>query len=128
MDRAGQRETAAVDRLVRRLDIVAVAVDLDQRGGGDLVVEHAEPVDQEMLLPAGYARGDAGVDQVGPAEQIDQPIARREIDPGAPFGLAEPRSRHCRDCHLSPSRRDNTSSWRLFNSLCPGLARASTRR
>jgi hypothetical protein len=62
MDRARDRKSAAIDRGVRWLDVVAVAVDLDQRRCGDLVIEQVNAVDQEMLGCSGYSRRDARVD------------------------------------------------------------------
>src|SRR5258708_12952536 len=35
---------------------------------------------------AGNARRNVGIDQIGPAEMLDQPVARREIDALLPFG------------------------------------------
>src|SRR5260370_654998 len=35
---------------------------------------------------AGNARRNVGIDQVGPAEMLDQPVARGEIDAMLPFG------------------------------------------
>src|ERR1700730_18252383 len=32
------------------------------------------------------ARRNVGIDQIGPAEMLDQPVARSEIDPLLPFG------------------------------------------
>ena len=52
MDRARDRKSATIDRGVCQIDVVAVAVDLDQRRCGDLVVEHVNAVDQEMLVQA----------------------------------------------------------------------------
>jgi len=49
---------------------------------------HAEPVDQEMVLRARDARRDAGIDQVRPAEQVDEPIAGGEIDADLRLGLS----------------------------------------
>jgi hypothetical protein len=51
-------------------------------------VQHAETVDQEMVLRARDARRDAGIDQVRPAEQVDEPIAGGEIDAGLRLGLS----------------------------------------
>ena len=87
MDRARDRKAAAIDRVLGGLDIVTVGVELDQRGGGDLLVQETIGVDQEMLVRPRDARGDPGVDQVRPAKPVDEPIARRQFDPGLPFGL-----------------------------------------
>jgi len=40
------------------------------------VEHHAVTVDQEMLLRAGQARADVGVDEVGPAMMRDQASSR----------------------------------------------------
>src|SRR4051812_48157854 len=108
MDRARDCKSAAIDRGVRRVDVVAIAVDLDQRRCGDLVVEQVNAVDQEMLGRSGYSRRDARVDQVRPAKQVDQPVAGRKIDPRPPLDLAHPRPRYRRHRHiaiLSQTRR-----------------------
>src|SRR3954453_24224376 len=94
MDRARDCKSAAIDRGVRRLDVVAVAVDLDQRRCGDLVVEQVNAVDQEMHGHSRYSRRDARVDQIRPAKQVDQPVAGREIDSPPPFDLAYPGPRY----------------------------------
>src|SRR3954447_10948305 len=108
MDRAWDRKSAAIDRGVRRLDVVTVAVDLDQRRRGDLVVEQVNAVDQEMFRRSGYSRRNARVDQVRPAKQVDQPVAGREIDSRPPLDLAHPSPRYCSPRHiaiLSQTRR-----------------------
>ena len=78
---------------------VASGVDLQQRGSGDLVVEHAEAVEQKMVVPAGHSRRDAGVDQVRPAKQIDKAIAGGKVDPRLPFRIGHPRSGHLCNGH-----------------------------
>ena len=40
-----------------------------------------------MVLRARDARRDTGIDQVRPAEQVDEPIAGGEIDAGLRLGL-----------------------------------------
>ena len=73
---------------VRLRDHVAGEVDLDQAGGGDLLVQHAVGVDQDVVLRPGDARGDVVVDEVGHAVARDQPVARGEVDAHVPFGRA----------------------------------------
>ncbi len=88
------RKATAVDRNVRGLDLLAVGIDLDQRGGGHLLEQQPVWVDQKMPFRARHARGDAGVDQIRPAEEIDEPVAGREVAANPPFLGRHPR-RHC---------------------------------
>jgi hypothetical protein len=66
-------------------DDLAVEVDLDQRRGGNLLVHHPERVDEEMLLAAGNTRRDVVEVQVRHAVEVDEAIARGEIDPDLPL-------------------------------------------
>ena len=50
---------------------VALHVDLDQAGGGNLVVQHTEGVDQEMFGVLTDANGDVVIDALGPAMSFD---------------------------------------------------------
>jgi hypothetical protein len=76
-----------VDAVVRGIrDDLAIEIDLDQRGRRDLLVHHAERIDQEMLVAARHARRDMVEVQVGHAVEIDKAVAGREIDAGLPFG------------------------------------------
>src|SRR5947208_10004037 len=113
MDRAGDREAPAVELGIRALDRVPVDVELHQRGGGDLVVQHAESVDQEMILrprdPCGYP----GIDQIRPAEQIDETIAGGEVDPRLPLRLARARRLHRGYGHRGSSDRGEKSAHAL---------------
>ncbi len=91
VDRAVDHEAGAVDAVVEaRPELglgqhVAVVVDLDQARGGDLLVEHAVGVDQEMVGLARHAHRDVVGDQVGHAVDVHQPVAGGEIDAGLPF-------------------------------------------
>ncbi|MNI58857.1 hypothetical protein D3C73_1139880 [compost metagenome] len=67
MDTAMNGEAGGVDVVFRIHHLVAVQVDLDQAGRGDLVEHHAVGVDQEML-GAGHLGGDVREDQVIPPE------------------------------------------------------------
>ena len=67
----------------------------------DDVVQHAETVDQEMVLRPRDARRDAGIDQVRRAEQVDEPISGGEIDPGLQLGLSHVASGYCGDGHAT---------------------------
>src|SRR6185436_18352454 len=52
----------------------------------DLLIHQSERIDQEVLLLARHARRDVIEVQVGHAVEVDQPVARGEIDAGLPFG------------------------------------------
>ena len=84
----------AVDHVARLVDAVvgvglpddlALDVDLHQARGGDLLVEQAVEVDQQVVLGARDARGDVVVDEVGHPVRVDQPVAGGEIDPRLPL-------------------------------------------
>ena len=87
VDRAVDHVAGFVDAVVGvgLPDDVALYVDLDQARGGDLLVDHAVEVDEEMILRARDARRDVIVDQVGHAVLVDQAIAGGEIDACLPF-------------------------------------------
>jgi hypothetical protein len=91
---AGYRKAAAVDLAIRGLDLVALDIDLDQRRRGNLVEQQTVGVDQKMIVPPRHARGDPGVDQVRPSEQIDEAVAGSKIDPRLPFRLGPVRKGH----------------------------------
>ena len=54
-----------------------------------------------MVLRARDARRDAGIDQVRPAEQVNEPIAGGEIDAGLRLGLSHMASGQCGDGHAT---------------------------
>ena len=64
---------------------VAVQVDLHQVGGAHLVEQHAELVDQEMVLRPRQPRAEMRVDEVGPAMMRDQPVQRGQVAADLPF-------------------------------------------
>ena len=74
VDGAVDDEARRVHGKRRLLQLVALLVDLDQAGGGDLVEEHAVGVDQEMILRSRHARRDVRVHEVFPAEVRDEPF------------------------------------------------------
>jgi hypothetical protein len=65
----------AVDHEAGRVDAeigaivndIAIAIDLDQARGRNLVKQQAVRIDQELILVTRQARGDVGMDQVRPA-------------------------------------------------------------
>ena len=130
----------AVDHVARQVDAVvrigvgddlAVEIDLDQRGRGDLLVHHAERIDQEMLLVARHARRDVVEVQVGHPVEIDEPIAGGEIDAGLPFRADRCRWPAARSrCRSSGSRSSQISSGsiRLDFSLGDDAGATSSRR
>src|SRR5215510_6830735 len=86
MDRAVNDEPGFVHGSVWLLDEIAVEIDLDEVRSGHLLEQQPETVEQEPTGLARNARRNVGVDQVGPAEMLDQPVARGEIDALLPFG------------------------------------------
>ena len=80
---------AALTRLALRavLDDVAVEIDLHQVRGAHLLEQHAVLVDQEMVLGAGQARAEMGVDEVGHPVMRDQPIQGGQVAADGPFLL-----------------------------------------
>ena len=90
VDRAVDDEAGAVHLVGRLVEDVAVDVDLDQARGGDLLVEEAVRVDQELVLGARHAQRDVVVDQVRPAVMGDQPVGGGELDARLPFLFADP--------------------------------------
>src|SRR5262245_59811813 len=86
MDRAVNDEPGFVHGSVWLLDEIAVEIDLDEVRSGHLLEQQPETVEQEMTWLARNARRNVGVDQIGPAEMLDQPVARGEIDALLPFG------------------------------------------
>jgi hypothetical protein len=79
------------------LDDLAVDRDLDEAGSGDLVVPQAEGIDEELPRRAGDAHRQVIEDQCRPAEMIDQPIGRRQLD--AQLLLDRHRLRHIGQSH-----------------------------
>jgi hypothetical protein len=93
----------------RGLDLVALDIDLDQRRRGNLVEQQTVGVDQKMVMPPRHARGDPGVDQVRPSEQIDEAVAGSKIDPRLPFRLGRVRKGHFCYRHASFLHRANSA-------------------
>lgn len=79
-------EAGRVDAVLALGELVAVQVDLDEARGRDLVEHQPVGVDEEVMLGAGHAGGDVGVDQIVPAVQRDEAIGG-EVDPLLPLGL-----------------------------------------
>ena len=78
-------EPGAVDGPCARVDQIAVEVDLDQVRCGDLAVPEAEGIDEEVPPRAGHAQRDVVEDHLGPAEHVENTIARRQLDAGIPL-------------------------------------------
>ena len=66
-------------------DDIALDIDLDQARRGDLLVEHAIEVDQQMVRGPGNPRGDVIINEVRHSVFVDEAIARGEIDTRLPF-------------------------------------------
>jgi hypothetical protein len=88
MDCAVNDEAGAVHLIRRLVEDVAVEIDLDQVRGGDLLIEEAVGVDQELILFARHAQRDVIVDQVRPAVMHHEAIGSRQIDAGLPLLVA----------------------------------------
>ena len=71
------------------VDDLAFAVDLHQRGRGDLVEHHAERVDQEVVLWARHAGGEVREDEVGPLVLRRDLVGGGEVDADVPLFLAD---------------------------------------
>jgi hypothetical protein len=82
-------EAGIVDAVGAGLDQVAIQIDLDQAGGGDLAEPQPIRIDQEVVLRTRHARRDVGEDQVVPALQRRQTIERGQIDANAPLVFAD---------------------------------------
>ena len=78
----------------------AVEIDLDQRRSGDLVEEHAEGIEQEMMLRPGYARGNVCSGHVGHAIHVGQLVTGRQVTAQLPFFRRHSRGRPARDFPL----------------------------
>ncbi|MNN59054.1 hypothetical protein D3C81_1741420 [compost metagenome] len=102
--RAVDGEAGLVGLVARLAQLVAVEVDLQQAGGGDLVECQAERVDQELVVAPRHAHGDVVGDQVAPAEQLDQSIGGGQVDTRLPFQGIQVFS-HC----MAPRRRCSCS-------------------
>ncbi len=80
-----RRQARRIDRPLAVGEDVAVEIDLDEVGGGDLGVVQAERVDQQVLLRARHAQGDVIVDHLGPAEVGEDAVAGGELDARPPL-------------------------------------------
>lgn len=76
-----QLEACHVHAEVRRalLDNRALHIDLDQTGGGDLVIEQSIRIHQEVLLILIEPGGDVAADTLRPSVQIEQSEDRRQL-------------------------------------------------
>src|SRR4051812_14356403 len=86
MDRAVNDEPGLVHGGIGLIDQVAVEIDLDEVGGGHLVKEQPEAVEQKVAGLVRHARRNVRVDQIGPAEMLDQTVTCRELDALFPLG------------------------------------------
>jgi hypothetical protein len=89
MDRRVDGESRRIDKVGRLLEDGALAVDLNQRRGGDLVEPQAVGIDQEVVLRSRHAGGDVGVDHVVPPEERRKPVERGQVDSRLPFFLGD---------------------------------------
>src|SRR5262249_49030233 len=100
---------------------VAVLVEPDQRRGGDLVEEHAEGV-QEEVLGSGNARGEVRVVEIRPAVDDGQPIRGGEVDAGLPL-LGRHHGRNTANTlsefEIQDSRKARSSGLRPSSAIAP---------
>ena len=99
------------------VDDVAVDVDGDEIGRGDLFEPQAVGVDQKAVMAAGQPGRDMGVDAVVEAEPVNQPVGGGEIDPGLLGSVLDGRGRYVR-CHYRNAPFLNwskgcTATWRM---------------
>jgi hypothetical protein len=87
VDRRMDGKAGRVDAVFAFAELVAVEIDLHQARRGDFLEHQAVRVDQEVMVGAGDARRDVGVDQIVPAIECDQAIAGGEIDALVPLGV-----------------------------------------
>ena len=85
VDLAVEGEAGRVDRPVAVADDVALHVHLHQVRRAHLAVVQAEGVDQEVRLGARHAQRDVVVDQLAPAQVIEDAVGRGEPDAGVPL-------------------------------------------
>ena len=104
VDGAVDDEAGRIEGVFRRLDEVAVEIDLHQAGGGDLVVAQAVRVDEEVVLRPRHPHGDVAVDQLAPAEVVENPVRRGELDAQVPLGGAGVVGLECRRQRRSHGR------------------------
>ena len=79
VDRPVNNETGWVHRVVALAQQIAVTVDLDQGRCGDLLEEHAERVEQEMLLRPRHAHRDMGEEEIVPAMHAHESKQYRRV-------------------------------------------------
>ena len=93
VDRRVHGEAGRVHRPVGMPDDVPPQVDAHQVRRGHLGVVQAEGVDQEVLVRTGDADRDVVVDQLGPAEHGEDPVAGGQVDPQPPLLGVDARAR-----------------------------------
>ena len=81
-------EARLVDHVLRRADIVALDIDLDQVRRGNFVIEQAEGVDEEDVFLTRDGNRDMVVDALAPAEVIEDAVTGCQVLPRLPFGIA----------------------------------------
>jgi hypothetical protein len=127
VDRAMRDETGPVYCVFGGPHRVAVDVHSHQILRRHLAIVQAERVDQEHALRPGYAQGDVVEDQLGPAEQVEHAIARRQLYPSLPLGIGHRDRRTLLRVFLHVKRHVGSSRrpWRPPSYPCPGTARFS---
>lgn len=91
VDRGVNSEAGRIDVVIGFAQQVAVEIDLHEAGCGDLLEDQTVGIDQEVVLGAGHACGDVGVDEIVPAIERDEAIGCGEVDALRPFALGHVR-------------------------------------
>ena len=81
-------EARLVDHVLRRSDIVALDVDLDEVRRGHFIVEQPEGVDEKDIFLPRNGNRNVIVDTLAPAEMIENAIAGCQVLSRLPFGVA----------------------------------------
>ena len=78
-------EARNVHRVPGTIHRLSGQVDLDQVGGGDLVVIEAVGIDEVAPFGADHPRGDVVVDGLGPSQPVERAVQRGQFEPCLPF-------------------------------------------
>ena len=121
MDGAVEGDAGRVHGPVGVTDDATLKVDLDQIRCADLGVVQPERIDEVVPRLVGHAQRDVVVDELGPAEPVEDAIGRRELDArlplfGAEAGRANERARRVDGVHavLLGSDRHSTTAAPAF--------------
>ena len=80
VDRAVDDEAGGVHRVITRLELRALAIDLDETARRNLLEQHPVGIDEECVIGAWHSHGDVREDEVIPAIQGHEPVAGGKVD------------------------------------------------